>query len=54
MEDKQLAFKIKQNPYAILILFIVIILFIGNAALAVFLGILFSLAVKPKKNLSFY
>ena len=50
MEDKQLAFKIKQNPYAILILFIVIILFIGNAALAVFLGILFSLAVKPKKT----
>ena len=50
MEDKQLAFKIKQNPYAILILFIVIIIFIGNAALAVFLGILFYLAVKPKKT----
>ena len=49
-EGKRLAFKIDKNAYAFLILSLIIILFIGNAALAVFLGIFFSLVIKPKKN----
>ena len=49
-EGKRLAFKIDKNAYVILTLSLIIVLFIGNTALAVFFGILFSLAVKPKKN----
>ena len=49
-EGKRLAFKIDKNAHVILILSLIIVLFIGNTALAVFFGILFSLAVKPKKN----
>ena len=50
MEDKHLVFKIEQYSPFIFIAGLLIVLFIGNAALSVFLGILFALVLKPKKT----
>ena len=50
MEGKQLAFKAEQYSIFIFIVCLLVILFIGNPALSVFLGILFSLIISPKKT----
>ena len=50
MEGKQLAFKAEQYSTFIFIVCLLVILFIGNPALSVFLGILFSLIISPKKT----
>jgi len=50
MEDKQLAFKAEEYSLPIFIILLLIVLFSGNAALSVFLGILFSLIVNPKET----
>ncbi|MDA9643131.1 putative sulfate exporter family transporter [bacterium] len=50
MEGKQLAFKAEQYSTFIFIVCLLVILFIGNPALSIFLGILFSLIISPKKT----
>ena len=50
MEGKQLAFKAEQYPAFIFIVCLLVILFIGNPAFSVVLGILFSLIISPKKT----
>ena len=50
MEGKQLAFKAEQYSTLVFIVCLLSILFIGNPALSVFLGIFFSLIISPKKT----
>jgi uncharacterized integral membrane protein (TIGR00698 family) len=50
MGVKQLAFKTEEYTLPIFISLLLVVLFVGNAALSVFFGILFSLITNPKKT----